>query len=57
MATTNTSIKTKLSALAVDQALLWLPIIAGLIVLYVPSLIDLLRGIWSTDEQAHGPLF
>jgi len=56
MATTNTSIKTKLSALAVDQALLWLPIIAGLIVLYVPSLIDLLRGIWSTDEQAHGPI-
>lgn len=24
--------------------------------LYVPSLIDLMRGIWSTDEQAHGPI-
>lgn len=24
--------------------------------LYVPSLIDLLRGIWSTDEQKHGPI-
>jgi exosortase B len=34
----------------------WLPIIAGLLVLYVPSLHDLFRGIWSTDEQAHGPI-
>lgn len=34
----------------------WLPIIVGLAVLYVPSLVDLLRGIWSTDEQAHGPI-
>ena len=29
----------------------WLPIIAGLAVLYVPSLADLFRGIWSKDEQ------
>lgn len=36
--------------------LVWLPIIAGLIVLYVPSLIDLLTGVWSTDEQKHGPI-
>ena len=34
----------------------WLPIIAGLIVLYVPSLVDLLTGIWNTDEQRHGPI-
>jgi len=34
----------------------WLPIVTGLIVLYVPSLVDLFRGIWSTDEQAHGPI-
>jgi len=40
----------------VAQLLVWLPIIAGLIVLYVPSLIDLLSGIWSTDEQKHGPI-
>lgn len=38
------------------QWLAWLPIIAGLAVLYVPSFTDLLRGIWSTDEQAHGPI-
>jgi exosortase B len=27
-----------------------------LIVLYLPSLVDLFRGIWSTDQQAHGPI-
>lgn len=34
----------------------WLPIIAGLIVLYLPSVVDLLNGIWSSDEQKHGPI-
>ncbi len=38
------------------EALEWVPIIAGLIVLYIPTLVDLFRGIWSTDEQAHGPI-
>ena len=38
------------------QLPIWLPIIAGLIVLYLPSLVDLFRGIWSTDQQAHGPI-
>ena len=38
------------------QWLAWLPIIAGLATLYVPSFTDLMRGIWSTDEQAHGPI-
>jgi exosortase B len=38
------------------RLLVWLPIIAGLAVLYVPSLIDLFTGIWSTDEQKHGPI-
>lgn len=41
---------------AFARLLVWLPIIAGLIVLYVPSLIDLLNGIWSSDEQKHGPI-
>jgi len=35
---------------------IWLPIIAGLVVLYLPSLVDLLNGIWATDQQAHGPI-
>jgi len=56
MATTNSSISTNRSAISSGHALLWLPIIAGLIVLYVPSLVDLFRGIWSSDEQAHGPI-
>lgn len=38
------------------QLLIWLPVITGLIVLYLPSLIDLFRGVWSTDQQAHGPI-
>jgi exosortase B len=36
--------------------LAWLPLAAGLVVLYLPSLVDLFRGIWSTDQQAHGPI-
>lgn len=36
--------------------LVWLPIIAGLLALYIPSLVDLFRTIWSTDEQKHGPI-
>ena len=38
------------------ELLAWLPIIVGLAVLYVPSLADLLGGIWSSDEQMHGPI-
>ena len=34
----------------------WLPIIAGLALLYLPSLYDPLTGIWTSDEQAHGPI-
>jgi exosortase B len=38
------------------RLLVWGPIVAGLAFLYGPSFIDLFRGIWSTDEQAHGPI-
>ena len=38
------------------QLLAALPIIIGLAVLYIPSLVDLFRGIWSDDEQMHGPI-
>lgn len=34
----------------------WLIVLAGLSFLYVPSFIDLLTGIWSSQEQAHGPI-
>ena len=38
------------------ELLAWLPVIIGLAVLYVPSLYDLFKGIWSSDEQMHGPI-
>lgn len=38
------------------ELLVWLPIIIGLAVLYVPSLVDLFKGPWSQDEQMHGPI-
>lgn len=34
---------------------LW-PILFGLTVLYVPTFFDLFTGLWSTEEQAHGPI-
>lgn len=39
-----------------SELLAWLPVIIGLAVLYVPSLMDLFKGIWSQDEQMHGPI-
>jgi exosortase B len=39
-----------------NRFLIWLPIIAGLVVLYLPSLVDLMQGVWSSDQQAHGPI-
>lgn len=34
----------------------WLPVIAGLLVLYVPTGYDLATGIWRHEEFAHGPV-
>ncbi len=37
----------------------WAPLAAlgvGVLVLYVPSFMDLLDGLWSSDQQGHGPL-
>ncbi len=39
-----------------NRLLIWSPIAVGLVVLYLPSMVDLFRGIWSTDQQAHGPI-
>lgn len=38
------------------EAITWLPVITGLAALYVPSLYDLFSGVWSSDEQMHGPI-
>jgi len=37
-------------------ALHWLPVLAGLLVLYAPTFYDLAAGIWQQDEYAHGPI-
>lgn len=34
----------------------WLPVMVGLLVLYVPMFIDLFNGLWATEEQGHGPI-
>src|SRR6185295_8621852 len=34
----------------------WLPVIAGLLLLYLPTTYDLATGIWKYDEYAHGPI-
>lgn len=38
------------------SAPVWLPLWLGLAVLYVPTLLDLVRGHWSSSDQAHGPM-
>jgi exosortase B len=48
---TNAPIQTSLQAL-----LPWMPVIMGLSVMYVPSLYDLVKDIWTTDDQLHGPI-
>jgi exosortase B len=34
----------------------WFPVIAGMLVLYAPTFLDLIRGPWSEDGQMHGPV-
>jgi hypothetical protein len=34
----------------------WLIVLAGLCFLYAPSYFDLFNGLWSSDEQIHGPI-
>ena len=34
----------------------WLPVALGLLVLYVPTVQDLMRTIWRSDQQGHGPI-
>lgn len=34
----------------------WLPVIAGLLVLYIPTFYDLAATIWQSEEHAHGPI-
>ncbi len=34
----------------------WWPVLLGLAVLYLPTWWDLANGLWSSEEQAHGPI-
>ena len=34
----------------------WLPVLVGLLVLYVPTFYAAATGFWQTDENAHGPI-
>lgn len=37
--------------------LVWLPVAAGLLVLYVPTFYGLAITTWQSDDQVHGPIF
>lgn len=34
----------------------WLIVFVGLTFMYLPSFADLFQGVWSTDQQGHGPI-
>jgi exosortase B len=34
----------------------WWPVLAGLLLLYVPTFYDVANGLWSTEGYAHGPI-
>lgn len=38
------------------EARVWWPVLAGLLVLYIPTFHDLATGLWSTESYAHGPI-
>ncbi|HEY8507749.1 MAG TPA: exosortase [Steroidobacteraceae bacterium] len=39
-----------------DGAATWVPVVAGLLVLYVPTYLDLASTFWAADASSHGPL-
>lgn len=41
---------------SVPNVVPWLILLLSLCVLYVTTFIDLFKGIWKTDQQAHGPI-
>ena len=34
----------------------WWPILLGMLLMYLPTFYDLVNGLWSSEEQMHGPL-
>lgn len=45
-----------LSAAGGNPWLVWVPVAIGLCALYIPTYVTLWNGVWSTEEQGHGPL-
>jgi exosortase B len=43
-------------ALNDDARLPWIIVLLGLAIMYLPSIIDLFQGPWSSDQNAHGPI-
>jgi exosortase B len=39
-----------------ESFLRWLPVALGLAVMYVPTYVDLARGLWQQEAYAHGPI-
>jgi exosortase B len=40
----------------VDGLRRWLPVVLGLAVMYVPTYVNLARGLWQNEADAHGPI-
>jgi exosortase B len=47
---------TDLQGSALERIVPWLLLLTGLCVLYVPTFVDLFRTLWSTSQNAHGPI-
>lgn len=40
----------------VGRGIEWVLVLLGLAAMYVPTVVDLSKGVWSSDEQMHGPI-
>lgn len=56
MKVAHTDPSTSKSASSLGQLLPWGLLLAGLLAIALPTIIDLFRTLWSTDQNAHGPI-
>lgn len=49
----STVLRNRFSAQALAS---WIPLVAGLCALYIPTLVGLANGVWGGSDQAHGPI-
>jgi len=40
----------------IKQGAEWLPVLLGLLTMYVPTFVSLAKGLWRNDDQFHGPI-